>query len=33
MRAAAEVAPTGIDDNLTVPLATLLALWVVGALV
>ena len=29
--AAAEVAPTGIDDNLTVPLATLLALWVVGA--
>ena len=29
--AAAEVAPTGIDDNLTVPLATLLALWLVGA--
>lgn len=29
--AAAEVAPTGIDDNLTVPLATLLALWIVGA--
>ena len=33
LAAAAEVAPTGIDDNLTVPLATLLALWVVGALV
>ena len=26
-----EVQPTGIDDNLTVPLATALALWLVGA--
>ena len=29
--AALEVLPTGIDDNLTVPLATALALWLVGA--
>ena len=28
--AAAEVLPSGIDDNLTVPLATALALWLVG---
>ncbi len=29
--AALEVLPTGIDDNLTVPLATALSLWLVGA--
>ena len=29
--AALEVLPSGIDDNLTVPLATALALWLVGA--
>ena len=29
--AALEVMPAGIDDNLTVPLATALALWMVGA--
>ncbi|MDE2763991.1 MAG: hypothetical protein OXQ94_01210 [Gemmatimonadota bacterium] len=29
--AALEVLPTGIDDNLTVPLATVVALWLVGA--
>ena len=29
--AALEVLPTGIDDNLTVPPATALALWLVGA--
>ena len=29
--AALEVLPTGIDDNLTVPLAAVLALWLVGA--
>lgn len=29
--AAIEVMPTGIDDNLTVPLATALALWMFGA--
>lgn len=29
--AAVEVLPTRIDDNLTVPLATVLALWLVGA--
>lgn len=28
--AVAEVVPSGIDDNLTVPLATAIALWVVG---
>ena len=28
--AIAEVLPSGIDDNLTVPLATVLALWLVG---
>ena len=29
--AAIEVLPTGVDDNLTVPSATALALWLVGA--
>lgn len=29
--AALEVTPVGIDDNLTVPLATALALWLLGA--
>ena len=29
--AAIEVLPTGVDDNLTIPLATALALWLAGA--